>query len=314
MKSIKPLLSLLLLLFIFQANAQLTYDNLRVLYDSAWTYKNLQLIPLRFKGVGDGVNLHNKKDEPALSLAQAVATKKAKIKEINYNMGADVNVLQITNKSKQNIVVNSGELVAGGKQDRIISATKIIAPGQTDYLDVFCIEKKRWDGENTVFANKGRANIELRKVMDRKGLQQDVWKEIDRQYGQEEKKSDTWSYLKLYPDALQGDTGYIKFFTDKYRQSDSAYAGFLCITGNNVIICEVFNNPELTNLSFNGMLSSVVQTVTKNGSIPVLPDTKKVEFMDKLLQSEASQKTFVASHGKMHKLGDKVLHIIVYGD
>jgi hypothetical protein len=314
MKIIRLLIIIIFIVAIKPAKAQLTYETLEVQYDSAWTYKNLQIIPIKYKGLGSGLSLNNKKDQPALSLAHAVAIKKAKIKEINYNMGADVNVLQITNNSKQNIVVNSGELVAGGKQDRIVAGTKIIAPGSTDYLDVFCVEKKRWDGENTILKDKGTANIELRKVMDRKGQQQDVWKEIDRQYGLENKKSDTWSYLKLYPDGMRGDTNYIKFFTEKYARTDSNYAGFLFVTGDKILNCEVFASRELTNLAFGGMLSSVVQTAAITGSEPALPEKQKVEFMDKLLKDEASQKAFVNAHGKMHKLGDRVIHIIVYKD
>src|SRR5579871_140455 len=46
---VKYLLSIALLLSLLPASAQLTYQTLYVDYDSAWTYKNLKIIPVRRK-------------------------------------------------------------------------------------------------------------------------------------------------------------------------------------------------------------------------------------------------------------------------
>ncbi len=46
---LKYLLSSLLLFAVLSASAQLTYENLYVDYDSAWTFKNLRIIPVRRK-------------------------------------------------------------------------------------------------------------------------------------------------------------------------------------------------------------------------------------------------------------------------
>ncbi|HVU55070.1 MAG TPA: hypothetical protein VHD83_08435, partial [Puia sp.] len=45
-------MSLLLLFVVASVSAQLTYETLYVDYDSAWTYKNLKIIPIRKKGGG----------------------------------------------------------------------------------------------------------------------------------------------------------------------------------------------------------------------------------------------------------------------
>ena len=291
---------------------QLTYEQLKVEYDSAWTYKNLQLIPVRFRDQPDDVNGVKQPFTHPLSLAEALMKGKAKIKEVLYENGADVNWLEVFNLSKQPLMIHSGDLLAGGKQDRIIGETKVLAPGTSDYLKVYCIEKGRWDDKTKTFNHSGSANIEMKKVMDLSGRQNEVWKEIERQFAHEKKTSETWPYLKLH-NAGVSDTGYINFFSRKFRQSDSAYSGFLAITGDRIINCELFASSELTNLAFPSVLSSLVQSVVQSKE-PSLPQNKMKNFMDKLLENEVSQKAFIAAHGQMHKYEGRVIHLIAYGD
>jgi ARG/rhodanese/phosphatase superfamily protein len=63
----------------------------------------------------------------------------------NYSSGPSVNQLMLINRSKRPLLLLAGELVSGGKQDRIIAKDRIIAPGAEPLpLDVFCVEHGRW--------------------------------------------------------------------------------------------------------------------------------------------------------------------------
>ena len=296
-----------------EASGQLTYQTLRVGYDSSWRYKNLELIPVYFKdsALGKGKELL---PVNSISLLQAIKSGKARVKELNFSQGGDVNVLEITNRSNQHIVVNGGEIISGGKQDRVVAGTQIIEPKNKDFLNVFCVEKGRWVGKNKPFVHKGNVNNELKKVMDRGGKQATVWKEIDRQFAMKGKTSPTWAYKDLVPDANAADTSYINFFTRKYKESDSSFAGFLATTGDRIISCDLYATTQLTDLSFEGLLSGLVQSVISNGSKPVVPRSEQVSFMDNLLSDEVSQRKFVAAKGKMFKRAGKIVHIVVYGD
>ncbi len=129
------------LLCIVQASAQFDFP-LEVQYDSVWTYKNLKLIPVRFVAGPGKNNQPPVKSENLLSLADAMKQKKVSVKELVTKEGSDRTVLVVKNFSKNNIVVNSGDVVTGGKQDRMISETTIIPPGrQKKYLNVYCVEK-----------------------------------------------------------------------------------------------------------------------------------------------------------------------------
>ena len=61
------------------------------------------------------------------------------------NEGAQVNRLVLVNNSKRPLLLLAGEIVTGGKQDRVIGKDRIV-PAESDPVDlsVFCVEPGRW--------------------------------------------------------------------------------------------------------------------------------------------------------------------------
>ena len=58
---------------------------------------------------------------------------------------ASVNQLVLLNRSKRPLLLLAGELVSGGKQDRIIGKDRLVPVGSKPLpLDVFCVEHGRW--------------------------------------------------------------------------------------------------------------------------------------------------------------------------
>jgi len=59
--------------------------------------------------------------------------------------GAQVNQLVLVNNSKRPLLLLAGEIVSGGKQDRVIGKDRIV-PAESDPVDlsVFCVEPGRW--------------------------------------------------------------------------------------------------------------------------------------------------------------------------
>lgn len=69
-----------------------------------------------------------------------------------YGGGASVNQLVLINRSKRPLLLLAGELVSGGKQDRIIGKDRIVPVGSEPLpLDVFCVEHGRWTGASAQF-------------------------------------------------------------------------------------------------------------------------------------------------------------------
>lgn len=68
--------------------------------------------------------------------------------------GAQVNQLVLVNRGKRPLLLLAGEVVSGGKQDRIIGKDRIVPVGAEPLpLDVFCVEHGRWTGTSDQFAD-----------------------------------------------------------------------------------------------------------------------------------------------------------------
>jgi hypothetical protein len=69
---------------------------------------------------------------------------------------AQVNQLALINNSKRPLLLLAGEIVAGGKQDRVIGMDRIVLP-ESDPIDlnVFCVEPGRWVATSTSFGTSG---------------------------------------------------------------------------------------------------------------------------------------------------------------
>jgi hypothetical protein len=66
--------------------------------------------------------------------------------------GPQVNQLVLVNRGKKPLLLLAGEVVSGGKQDRIIGKDRIIPVGAKPLpLDVFCVEHSRWTGGAETF-------------------------------------------------------------------------------------------------------------------------------------------------------------------
>src|SRR5882672_2638746 len=70
--------------------------------------------------------------------------------------GDQVNTLVLVNHSKRPLLLLAGEIVTGGKQDRVIAKDRIVPVGEDPIdLSVFCIEPGRWVAKSTNFGVLG---------------------------------------------------------------------------------------------------------------------------------------------------------------
>jgi len=97
--------------------------------------------------------------------------------------GAEVNRLMLTNNSDRPLILLAGEIVMGGKQDRVVGKDRLI-PARSEPIDlsVFCVEPHRWVGSTALFGGAGFAmaqpSVRLKAMADKD--QQAVWDEVAR--------------------------------------------------------------------------------------------------------------------------------------
>jgi hypothetical protein len=99
-----------------------------------------------------------------------------------YPVSAQVNRLVLVNNSQRPLLLLAGEIVTGGKQDRVVGKDRIV-PAESDPVDlgVFCVEPHRWVESSTKFGTMGflMAQPSVRaKAMAEKDQQQ-VWNEVN---------------------------------------------------------------------------------------------------------------------------------------
>ena len=101
--------------------------------------------------------------------------------------GDEVNTLVLINHSKRPLLLLAGEIVTGGKQDRIIAKDRIV-PADADPIDlsVFCIEPGRWTESSATFGAAGKSaaksfmvqpEVRERAMVDQD--QQQVWNSVN---------------------------------------------------------------------------------------------------------------------------------------
>jgi hypothetical protein len=95
--------------------------------------------------------------------------------------GAQVNQLVLVNNSKRPLILLAGEIVTGGKQDRVIGRDRLV-PAESDPIDlgVFCVEPGRWVGTSAKFGAMSGAlaapSVRAKAMADKD--QEKVWAEV----------------------------------------------------------------------------------------------------------------------------------------
>lgn len=143
-------------------------------------YSNLALFPVSAGFLHDSGNY--------ITLDEGLASSEVEVTELGAALirprpgtrplgSAHVNTLTLVNHSKKALILLAGEIVTGGKQDRVISRDRLVLPGSDPLpLDVFCVEPGRWHGASLAF--EGKSFMAAPRVREKAAVakdQQEVW-------------------------------------------------------------------------------------------------------------------------------------------
>ena len=137
-----------------------------------YTHKNLTIFLIHGKEQMPGKNF--------LTLQEALAQKKVIVYETK-----DVNELAIRNLSNQDVYVQSGDVVRGGEQDRMISIDFIVPPRSRRIpIAAFCVESDRWEkrGNENPASFSASENVvatkDLKLAAKKSESQTEVWENV----------------------------------------------------------------------------------------------------------------------------------------
>lgn len=137
-----------------------------------YTHKNLTIFLVH------GKNLITTK--MFLTLEEALVLKKVVVYETR-----SVNELAIENLSNEDVYIQSGDIVKGGQQDRMM-AVDLIVPPKSGRMPIaaFCVEHGRWSGRGneraTIFSSSSdvAATKEIKLAAKRSNSQSGVWENV----------------------------------------------------------------------------------------------------------------------------------------
>ena len=120
------------------------------------------------------------KGQTFITLEEALIQKKVIVRETR-----SVNELSIENLSNEEVYVQSGDIVKGGQQDRVL-AVDLILPPRSGVIPIaaYCVEHGRWSQrgkeEVTKFTSSSNtvASREVKLAAKLKSSQSDVWREV----------------------------------------------------------------------------------------------------------------------------------------
>jgi hypothetical protein len=148
------------------------------------TYENLTIFPVVASKQPDTSGFATL--DEALAVGDAVVTEQgnylrrtrdAVMEPLPQGGSAQVNQLVLVNRGKRPLILLAGEVVSGGKQDRIIGKDRIVPAGAPPLpLSVFCVEHGRWTDVSTSFsAAKMMAHPSVREKAAVEQNQNEVW-------------------------------------------------------------------------------------------------------------------------------------------
>lgn len=303
------ILPALLTIALIPLQAQYTKDNLRVDLSpeilKMFTYQNLMLVPVRatpqfnryFANLGDYT-----------LLPEAIGSDKVDVKEVSAS--GTVNTLVAVNRSSDTIFVMAGEVVKGGKQDRIIAQNLLINPGDSINLSAFCVEHGRWSGDDVSYGYsagskvaefdevKGVSAQSVRKIAVKEKNQQAVWSKVAEVTDKNKAGTSTGTYTALYnnEEYMKNMEGYTNQL-GKVFDGKSDVIGFIAVTGDTVLGCDLFATHDLFLKAYPSLLQGyVAEAITTGAKISI--DQKEVEaYISQLLDNEEDQARYLEENG-----------------
>lgn len=312
----KPLLLAITMAMPFFCLSQYTYENVVVDFASPQnaTFKNLRLYPVRAK---ESFKLEFQTVGKYLTLQQALAKNKIKITE--QDESGNVEELTMENISNDTIIVLPGEIIKGGKQDRVIRKDVVLAPrsGKTK-LPVFCVESGRWSDRQTHKSGgaaefksyHSKAALSLRKVVEKESDQSRVWNEVATINQKNKTTTSTKTYTAITSSTELSDqlSQYSSYFLNKLKTQNDII-GVIVVTGDRVVGCDLFATHNLFAAQLESLLQSYATEAILNGKPVSVKDQAVKAYADNLLKSENAQSATIKAKGSSFSHNGKKLRV-----
>lgn len=234
-----------------------------------------------------------------------------------FEQGGDVNELYIENVSQDTVYLMAGEVVKGGKQDRVLASDMILPPGEGKVeLPVFCVEHGRWSyhssptGFNEYYSVS--SNSIRGKAVNEKS-QYEVWEAVEEVTQKQGATSGSGTYTALEDADVYKITlaEYAEYFINQLNQLDDCI-GFVGVTGDRIIGCDIFATPEMFREQSNNLIDAYITEAISEGAGIHFKDQAVLIYLNEFLSDESTQEEVVNAKGMQYEYKGRKLHLNTY--
>ena len=179
--------------------------------------------------------------EDYLTLDEA---QRMKVIIINERESGSVPVVVIRNAGSKPIYIMAGEIIIGGKQDRMVSHDVLILPGKIIEVSVRCVEHGRWHGKSHEFKSGGAVGIgSVRTALQFKS-QQAVWDEVAKACEKNQVGSESGTYgAMLSSDEIENRSKSFLAAMEKGLK-EKEMVGLIMALNGEIVCVDIFTNPK----------------------------------------------------------------------
>jgi hypothetical protein len=244
-------------------NPVVDYAN-RVRVDSPERHGNLSLFAISVVGA--------KVPHVDLTLDQAVKQGLVEVTELDES---EVNRVRIRTRAKEPVFVMAGEMLRGGKQDRIAGDDLILPPKSDLTISVFCVEHGRWAGRGSGFSTgHSLAGARVRGAAaggGRGGGQGAVWSGVAEQQRALRAPSATGALRSVHDSEAVREkmNPYLRALTDLSDNHPKAI-GVVAVVGDEILAADLYSSRKLFEAMWPDLLEAyVIDALEHEDPVPV---------------------------------------------
>ena len=250
------------------------------------------------------------------NLFTEISHQKITVQENNH-LNARVNTIFCQNISQDTIVFLAGEVIKGGKQDRVVARDHFIPPGPVKHdISVYCIEKNRWKPEyNSILFHEyfSIASSSIRRILTIDKDQERLWEEVNHVLNRNGATNLGEAYSEL------GNSSYYNSKLDMYNHffkrsflEETNCIGLLAISGNKIIGMDVFGTPEVFHTYQKTILEGYITEAITNGSIPHHSFESIDYFLEQYFNKSGFKEDEIKKRGTVVHYEGKIYHISAF--
>lgn len=209
---------------------------------------------------------------------------------IEEKPNASVPTVLVKNVGAQTIYIMAGEIIVGGKQDRMVSFDIIIPAGREIEVEVRCVEHGRWHGSSAQFSPAGAVGSKQVRTALQFKTQHDVWDEVEKMCEEHDisTSSGTYSALVASGEIDKKSTPFLDAMRKGLQHKNMT--GIIMALNGEIVCADIFMDPDYFELVKEKLLKAyVLDAISTDETHPGPAD--KQEIIAFFNEAGAAQRT-----------------------